>query len=90
MLTTCSKDRGPPAEGDVRYPQNGASVTAAPAIVIQKYTLHTDLLLHSIILRARCWLASWSSCGTAAILIRTQWRVACVTPMSHTPAVRSS
>jgi hypothetical protein len=34
VLTTCSKDRGPPAEGwDVHYPQNGASVTAATAII---------------------------------------------------------
>ena len=34
MLTTCSKDKGPAAEGwDVHYPQNGASVTAATAII---------------------------------------------------------
>jgi hypothetical protein len=93
VLTTCSKDRGPAAEGwDVLYPQNGTSVTAAPTIIqnilcIQIYcTLDysESALLAALLARLVVILRHRSNLDPHAVASLVS------RPMSHTPAVRSS
>ena len=80
VLTTCSKDRGPAHRGGGMYfdPQNGAIVTAAPAIISRLYSVCriTTALDHpESALLAALWLASWPSSRR-----RTLWRRLCHLP----------